>query len=880
MEIARRHWHRVGWWAAIALACFSLGCGQDDSGASNGTIGPGDDAASSDAAVYDASGDSTIGADAALSDASIGPDAGDASSGYDPTLSDLGVPGTGCPTPIVNTDADADAEAGTPAARVFVSSYRVDFDALETHRTYREHIHRLIHRSVLPCTSPDRPDAVVFPESMGLPMLLIGPKARAARDLGATTQALTALVGSLQQAFTYYAEKFPGTDIAQRFVLAQTDTVVRATYDTFGQLADRYDLYISVTVNLPDFERTTDPGVVAKLGDPDYEQHDYAYEATSPDIHNRQLLFGPDGALLGETLAPYISRLEIEDLGVSPGDFTDIGPMQTPWGRTGVVISKPAWMPDVQARLDDLGARVYFQPEAVIGGWVGSLGVPLPDESPRWEPDYFLLGGWNLVQRSPRARHNFVAQLTGNFFELPIDGQVQIVEKATPASPADAFVGQRGALSGNAFIGPWVVEDPGVAYPELSLAERRARLRETGVDLLPGSGAAIEGQYVEGMWAYDLPSPPPTQLAQVETHPQVAVVGDTTYVVSSAGQVGSRLLRVAVYRDGVRVSEESHSLAGYDLVRPSLAAGPEGLHIVSELIGEEENRLLYSRFDLEQGRFATHTVVGSHLVGEWAFHPSLTLSGGVLHLSWIKRVGNANRAFYAQTSAAAAFEQLSVNAQIEPRPADRAELRANQWDARVAVDPGAIVVTWLDFRNWQWEVYVAASTDGGLDWTNPRRIDAVPATTRALHATPDIVALGDRRFAVAWTQSEAARPNTRIAVRELSVSGNAQITLESVELIGETAPFDQWMWRPQLVEGSIRPSVVYETMIDGRWSLERVEVRGDRTAAPQTVLDAGSSARHFPQIATGRTGDVLVYEQIGPDSPGASAVEMRRLTPQ
>ncbi|MGZ3667695.1 MAG: hypothetical protein ACXVDA_24790 [Ktedonobacterales bacterium] len=49
-------------------------------------------------------------------------------------------------------------------------------------------------------------------------------------------------------------------------------------------------------------------------------------------------------------------------------------------------------------------------------------------------------------------------------------------------------------------VAPWVTDDPGVADPDLSLAERRKQLRTFGKDLLPGGRHA--GQYRESViWA-------------------------------------------------------------------------------------------------------------------------------------------------------------------------------------------------------------------------------------------------------------------------------------------------------------------------------------------------------------------------------------------
>ncbi len=860
------------------LAVLSVGlnaCSGNDS-ATNGKAHPASDAGGLSDAGGDASYDT--GVDAASVDATgdSGPDA-DAGGGYDPSLADLGAPPTDCPTTVVNDGADG----ATVRARIFVPSYRLDFGALTSQRTFREHIHQLIHEKVLPCRAPHLPNVVVFPESMSLPMLLIGPKADAARHMAQSTQALTSMVGKLTDAFGYYGEQFPDTSIPNRLLLALTDTVVRATYDTFGQLADRYDLYVSVTVDLPDFEKTTDPALVARVGDPDYPDLQYAYVATSPKVHNRQILFGPDGKVVDETLKTYVTQTEITQLNIAPGDFTDIHLMDTPWGRTGVVISKPAWMPDVQDRLDDLGAEIIFQPEAFVGGWVKPLPPTMPPtQQVRWQPDVFMLAGWNLVQRSPRATHGYVAQLTGNFFELPADGQVQFIEKASRQAGAAAFVGQPGPLAGNTFIGPWAFDDPGQANPSMSLAQRRTDLRADGAKLLPGSGDPREGDYVDGMWAADLHGPDPSAYPiSVQTHPQIAVIGAKTYVVSSAGQIGQRRLRVQVYQDGALASDATEEFAGYDVVRPTIAAGSGKLHIVTELIGDGENRLGYTTFDTQTDHFAgTHKVIAADEVGQWAFHPSIQVQGNLLHMSWIKRVGNANRAYYAQTSLDAPFEQLSVDTAIEARPQDRPGLRADQWDARVAVSSQAIAVTWMDFKDWQWEIRAAVSTDGGLSWSQPLRLDTVPGGVEAINSTPRIRHLLNATFAVAWTDARATRANTRVAYAMLTANSDGTATATPAQLVDADGPYDRWSWRPTVVDDGAQAWLVYQTLEGDSWSVQRVPMTKGAPGSVETLVDPSTTAKHFVAASVGADGSTkLAYEEVAPHTGGASQVRFKSI---
>lgn len=820
-------------------------------------------------------------ADAAAADTDVDAPDGSGDAGeirrYDPTLDDRGEPPQTCATDIVNADHD-----DTPTARVFVLNYRVDFEVLTSQSDFREHIHELIHHQVVPCAHDTAPNVVVFPESMGLPMLLIGDKAATARQMSETTGALTNVLQELTDAFGYYGQEFPAAGVTNRFLLAITDTVVRATYDTFGQLADRYDLYISVTVDLPEFEQTSDPQLVSTLADPDFDEHDYAYRATSDEVYNRQILFGPDGAVVDQTLKTYITQVELAELDLAAADFTDIHPMDTPWGATGVVISKPAWMPDVQDRLEDMGAEVIFQPEAFVGGWIKPVADDTPAEAVRWEPDLFHLGGWNLIQRSPRATHNFVPQLTGNFFELPSDGQVQIVEEAAAPSNAAEFVGQHGPLAGNLFIGPWVVDDPGLSDDALSLDQRREQLRQTGARLLPGSGDPLEGAYVEGIWAADLYTHTQGAPAQVQTHPDATYLGADIYVASSRGTVGQRALVITARSDDGSTADHRLDVDGYDVVRPRIAADADTLHVLAELIGDGQNRLLYAHFDPDQATFSIHEILDTDMVGQWAFHPDVVVDDDTLHLSWIRRVGDANRAYYAQTNASDPFASLTLDAEIEPRPDARPQLRANQWDARIAVDGDTIAAAWIDFRNWQWEVAAAVSTDAGATWTEPVRVDAVIDGVEAIHSSPTIAALGDEEFVVAWTDADATRPNTRIGVRGVGLRAG-EIELGPSHLIapiGPTATYDRWDWRPAITSHEGQAAVVYQSLMDDQWAVHYTRL-GDmlRPQVYEVGVAASDTTKHYPTLLL-RVGSmpVVVWEDSSPQQRPHSEVRIEAVS--
>ena len=773
--------------------------------------------------------------------------------GWDPTLEELGDIPSECPTRVV------EAGEGTPGARVFTVAHRMDEADLRSHRAFRESIHRTVFEQVLPCRVDGAPDVVLYPESMSLPMLLIGPKAEPARAVPSASRALITMLGQVNDAYRFYDEQFEGPGQANTLLLAMTDPVVRATYDTFGRIAERYGLYVSVTVDLPDFEETTDPAIVDQVGDPDLGGLESAYVATGPEVYNQQILFGPDGQVVDRTTKTYVTQMEIETLEIAPGRFRDIRPMETSWGRTGVVISKPAWMPDVQARLDDLGADLTFQPEAFAGGWIFP---PDRAEPGRWNPDVFSLGGWNLVQRAPRIRRNLVPQLTGNYFDIVFDGQVQYAADIARTDASAAFVGQRAPLPGNPFVGPWVVEDPGDSDPTLSLEERRQQLREVAGRLAPGSGDGMEGAYVEGIWAFDLPA----DLAEedgpeVRTHPDAAVGGGRRYVVSSVGSVGERGLRVEVTADdGSDPNPATVAVDDFDLIRPRIAADGSTLHIVAEAVAPDANRLLYARVDGTGGRVEEQRLLAGESFGDWCYHPDVSLADGTLQVTWVREVEGANRIFHTSTPATDPFASSPTVTPVEPRPEDRPPLRANQWDGRVAATADRQVVTWIDFKHWRWEVLASYRTAGG-SWSDPVKVDAVPTAVEAINSTPDVAAVGPDRFLVTWTGARATRLTTRARGRFVTFDASGAPTWSDVFALEPGADQGAWQWRPRPTSSEGEALVAWESMNDGKWSIRMRRVTDASTLGSVGEVGPSLAGKHFPVAVPDGSGMAVAFEE-------------------
>ena len=342
---------------------------------------------------------------------------------------------------------------------------------------------------------PSAPDLALvnFPEDVGLVAGLIGTRGQVARQAtlhnGGSAAAFGSLISRYNRQIAYYQSRFPGELPVRYLLLAETDTFYRAVYETFRDLARTYGVYLTASVNVAPARRVEaadDPALVQLLRDPDEAQtRDYAYEALSADVFNTTFVFDPDGNILvaapdgtvvqspgqtGGTLRgslnkAYLTEAEEGTLPLAFGRVQDLDVIDSAVGRLGVVISKDAWMIDVNDRYEAKGANLILQPEA-FSEWAY---VASP-----WQPDGFKAGGFAQVQRNPSFLYNAAPSMTGNLFEITFDGQSAIVakrrkERVGPLSVQDAWIGQN-PDSGFLSIAPWILDDPGIGNPQLGLA--------------------------------------------------------------------------------------------------------------------------------------------------------------------------------------------------------------------------------------------------------------------------------------------------------------------------------------------------------------------------------------------------------------------------
>lgn len=398
--------------------------------------------------------------------------------------------------PAAATGAAGAAEANEPTVVAVGHRHHVD------HATSVESFEAAVRDRFAAEAAPrldGRPALVCFPEATGLMGFFVGNRGRAGRELldrgRSPTEAMAALAGPYGPQIGYYTGKFPGvTSPGRRLLLALTDTGVRTAVEPFRRLAADHGVHVAVSTYLPPFERVGGPMATVLAG----RSADYAYEAASPEVYNWNLVFDPSGDRVAAHRKAYLVPVERDQqagLGLTGIRVPDLPVWNGPFGRVGTVVSKDAWMPDVNDRYDQLGVDLLLQPEA-FGPWA------LPGED-LWPPDKFQRGGWLMVQKHPGFGTNATSTLTGNFGSRTFDGQL-LVAGSAPAGGGAGLLGQA-PEPGWLDVGDWdsLAGDPG----DWATESRRREFQRRGRQLAPGSGSRYENAYASDAVSARVPTP-------------------------------------------------------------------------------------------------------------------------------------------------------------------------------------------------------------------------------------------------------------------------------------------------------------------------------------------------------------------------------------
>jgi hypothetical protein len=454
------------------------------------------------------------------------------------------------------------------APRVFAMQFKQDLAAVGSYESFRTRIECMILRYVVPDLAKGRPNVVAFNEDVGLMTIATGSRGAAARDLfgrpggiGCEPQGVPcSTVGALGAVTTAYGSqvgayrlRFPLMAPVSGAFVAATDTFARGWMQVFSDMARRYGVYILGSNNQPPFRESADPSEVALFADPELRRRPAtAYVATSPEVYNEVFMWGPQdvrhegpgplrNVVASNRKVPLTPIEETIQLTPGPSRGPDAVENVRPYrlagtkARIAFATSLPAFVYGPRPPrgvnpcsdtsrwymrcVDRLGANLVMQDEANPGRWAA-------DTPQAWQPLEWMTSTWRAAaDRAVRFDYDVTPHMVGNLADLAFDGQTAITQRGlrapngSPGPARCAYIGTGKAPPGD----PETLDIGGERQPARRLAGpkreflalvpwvaqgSREELRSVAARMAPGSGDALENDYLETAVAADLPFPP------------------------------------------------------------------------------------------------------------------------------------------------------------------------------------------------------------------------------------------------------------------------------------------------------------------------------------------------------------------------------------
>jgi hypothetical protein len=705
-------------------------------------------------------------------------------------------------------------------------------------------------------------------------------------------------------------------------------------------MADRYNVYLEVGVDMAQDWHVVcvdkagfrhprlrcdeqNPAKVAQLRDPEEPTRDYAYEATTDKTSVMALLFDPAGRLIAKRIKSYIVPLETGptegqiglDLvpGSTSGRRSDVRPVRTPVGTLGFVVSKPAWMPDVIQKLDQQHVDLLVQPEFFVGDLVLANGK-------MWSPDTLLASGYNDLLRQPSFRTMVLPELTGGVFDFYADAQTHIAVKPRRRGARSGFLVGQPPHPGLVQVMRWVVKDPlrrGEAFPE-----RRRRLGEAGRRLSRGSGVkcpdpAVPGPcedgHVEGVLWRDVTvrrtpryrrfkgrrgrtsftrSRPVRRSRHVQRNAALAMRGRHGVLAFEERRRGRDQILLVRTRDGGRswsrpVRPTGRRRGATDEWWPAVAYSARGrvtVAWVDRSSGHE--RVYFSRSKDGGRRFGPPRPIDPTApAGAAQWKPALAAGRGqTVHATWVDERtrhpdGGLPQAgvWYSRIVAGSPEAGMRLDGGT-PDPV--ATKMANAWAPSVASRGSSVLVTWIDFLRYDWDVFSRLSRDRGRTFGPQTDVNNTPASEEALDDTPR-AALAGRTPLVAWTDFRKRDSASLVPHEEydtyLATPGgrNRQVDPYGRRQLSTFAPAVCGLSNGDAV-------VAFQDASSGQNDIRIVRMRRDgRRGRARRVDDAGRRGGNAwrPQVACARGRVIAAWEdeRDGPAQIYVARARVRRI---
>lgn len=773
--------------------------------------------------------------------------------------------------------------------RSFVVGHRQTLADAESYASFEASYRRHLD-AIAPCLSDERPNLIVFPENAALGAFVLGSRAKAARAKQTSIEAFVEVLGTYSDQYVHYKTEHPTLTLRRHLLLALTDVTWRAFSETFGGIARDHGVWVMANADVAPAKSTTDPALVKTLGDPEAADPSVAFVPSVPNAYNSAYLFDPNGEVAGRVDKVFLVDSEEADLELVNGAFAEMPVLETPFGRVGVATSRDAFYPPFMQRLEDLEADLVVQPEA-FSGWT------VEQEPGDWLPDVFLSSGWLHTQKHAGFRHSLNPVYTGNFFDLVFDGQAHITERARPKAGLGAYVGQD-PLPGFLRVGPWVEPDPGLAAPELSLAERREKLRATGVALLPGSGAPNENGYVDSLIAADLELV--AKPVKVERDPSLSesrAVASFEAGQQRAADVGADASGAAVVvwqdsrSDTPRVFAARSSDGGQSFGEPfELEAGgtePQrrpricsdgtrvGVVWQEGAAGKEQVRAALAAS--AGADFEKPVAVAPGAGAKWWPDCGFVGSGDLVVVWSDFESGVAKLRLARRAAGQGAFE-----AAVPVDPSSDAEPRVEGSQVQASISQTGGHLAWLDYRERAWDVYVARFD--GASFTPSKRIDPPGAgsETERLNGEPEVAADGDRVL-VTWSDLRGRRGHSDVSFAWSTDGGQSFGAKKDVpggvasELSRSSGGTAMPRYRPAVALGASGADLVFQDLSPDKSAIFRSALSTTGEASPPVRLDDTAAAPISltqPRVARAGAALLVVWSD---ERSGASRIYASRM---
>ena len=258
-----------------------------------------------------------------------------------------------------------------------------------------------------------KPDLVVFPEDIGLPIVVLGDQDAL---VGATSlhEAIAAMVQKHMAEIGPICAKY-GVSPQRALFLLKSDQVKQLYRDTFSELA-----------------RENRTNIVAGSVPMKFQ---YAPSA----VYNVSCEFSATGRM--HIVAKKVHPIDIEladGLDLSPATPEDSVPFNAGDARIGCLVCADAWDPAMARRLVEKGAEILVQVSANPSIWT-------PEEQARWHE-----GLWTRVQEL--GVYGVTCMGVGNLVGLPFEGVTQVQAPAAWTDDATGVIKEATTATGEAVV--------------------------------------------------------------------------------------------------------------------------------------------------------------------------------------------------------------------------------------------------------------------------------------------------------------------------------------------------------------------------------------------------------------------------------------------